>query len=221
VLKLIYETILHTAYALFIVGITISMATDATIRVNFSNYIGRTSSAVFIIVMVVMAAISYSLGKAYNKSEPYAPNTKRAINLIDDCLKGALFVVMIVFITGFVNENSSQNQIVIAYWIYIASMVFFTLLHLIKWIYYLCWTGKDNLKPWSPMVVTIDFTSPELVAAMVAMNTKGEGCEDKPREEGKKGLPNVRDYLPSSLDQYASMATDNQLNINRIQGWIR
>ena len=55
---------------------------------------------------------------------------------------------MIIFITDFVNENSSKLEIVISYWIYMVSMILFKILHIIKWYHYCIGSGKDNYKPW-------------------------------------------------------------------------
>ena len=63
---------------------------------------------------------------------------------------------MIIFITGFVNENKARTQLVIAYWIYIASMVLFKILHVIKWYYYCIGSGKDNFTPWTMAPAKVD-----------------------------------------------------------------
>lgn len=45
----------------------------------------------------------------------------------------------------------------LAYWTYFVSMLFYKLLHLIKWAYYLVGTGKDDFRPWEVRIITTEF----------------------------------------------------------------
>lgn len=40
-LQLLYETVLNLAYGVFLVGITLSLSTNPTIRQHFTDYLGR------------------------------------------------------------------------------------------------------------------------------------------------------------------------------------
>lgn len=104
------------------------------------------------ILITCLAIVSYSLSNAYRKDKKYQPVTKRAINLAGDIVKGTIFVLMIIFITSFVRENQESTEIVVAYVLYIVSMVLFKILHIIKWYYYLWGSGRNNLQPWSTIV---------------------------------------------------------------------
>jgi hypothetical protein len=72
-LKLVYETILNMAYALFLVGVMISLATDDQTRTSFIDYLGRSSSVAYLIVMLVLGVLNYSLNLASKKEKKYAP----------------------------------------------------------------------------------------------------------------------------------------------------
>ena len=146
---IIYQTILDLAYALFIIGITISLAVDQKTRDSFTTYLGKQSSIIFIVIMIILAVLSYSLSKAYSPDKNYQPNTKKKVNFVEDVVKGTIFLLMIIFITGFVNENKSQIKLQIAYWIYMISMILFKILHVIKWYYYCLGSGKDDTRPWA------------------------------------------------------------------------
>ena len=81
-LKLIYSTILNLAYALFLIGIMFSLATDSDTRDKFVDYLKRTLSVVFVVVMVILGVLTYSLSKAYASDKKYSPKTKRTINFV-------------------------------------------------------------------------------------------------------------------------------------------
>ena len=81
---MIYETILNLAYALFLIGIMFSLATDSETRNKFVDYLQRTLSVVFVVVMVVLGVLTYTLSKAYANDKKYSPRTKRTINFIED-----------------------------------------------------------------------------------------------------------------------------------------
>jgi hypothetical protein len=76
---------------------------------------------------------------------------------------------MIIFITGFVLENSERTQILIAFWIYIASMVLFAVLHIMKWYYYCCGRGKENFQPWMTQVTGQDFLNADQKKVILEM----------------------------------------------------
>ena len=94
------------AYALFLIGIMLSLATDEQTRNNFVDYLRRTVSVVEIVILMVLGVLVYSLSKAYHADKKYPPKTKRNINFLSDVIKGVIFVLMIVFISEFVWENS-------------------------------------------------------------------------------------------------------------------
>ena len=79
-----------------------ALATDSQTRTSFINYLSRTSSVIFVVVMIILGVINYSLGKAYASDKKYQPETKRNINFLEDCIKGSIFVIMIIFVTSFV-----------------------------------------------------------------------------------------------------------------------
>ena len=122
--------------------------TDQATRDSFIAYLGKQTSVFFLVIIIVLGVFSYTLSKAYGKDKNYTAGTKKKVNFIEDIVKGTIFVVMIIFITGFVNENSSKTQIVVAYWIFMISMVLFKILHIIKWYYYCIGDGKDANGPW-------------------------------------------------------------------------
>ena len=103
----------------------------------------------YLIVMAILGVFSYTLMKAYGSDKKYSPETKKKINFAEDLIKETVFVIMVIFVESFVKENSSVTTIVVAFYLYLASLVLFTIIFLIKWIYFLCGSGKDNCDPWT------------------------------------------------------------------------
>ena len=147
-LKLIYNGILYLAYSLLTVGITITLSTDAQTRTMFFEFLGKTSSIIYVSCMTLLAVISYMLSKAHHKDANYSPKTKKQLNFIDDIVKGSIFLLMVIFITGFVRDHTSKVSIIIAYAAFLISMVLFKILHIIKWYVYCIGKQSDNEQPW-------------------------------------------------------------------------
>ena len=61
-------------------------------------------------------------------------------------------------------DNKNQLTILVAYYLYIASIAMFTILHIIKWKVFCCGSGKDDLGPWEKSKDKVDdiFTKEEL-----------------------------------------------------------
>lgn len=80
ILKLIYDTFVNISYILFLVGGVVSLATNAEIRQKFIDYLKRSESTTFLIIIGVLAVISYTLMKAYGSDKKYSAPTKKVIN---------------------------------------------------------------------------------------------------------------------------------------------
>jgi len=65
---------------LFLIGGAVTLATDTQIRQSFIDYLKRSSSLGFLVVMGVLGVISYTLMRAYGAEKKYSPSTKRTIN---------------------------------------------------------------------------------------------------------------------------------------------
>lgn len=74
---------------------------------------------------------------------------KKAINFVEDVLRGIMYVIMLIFVTRFVIDHSEIGLLMLSYVLYIVSGSFFFLIRTGKWLYFLCGDGKDNLEPWS------------------------------------------------------------------------
>lgn len=74
---------------------------------------------------------------------------KKAINFVEDLLRGIIYVIMLIFVTRFVMDHSDIGMLMLSYALYITSGGLFFLVRTGKWFYFLCGEGKDNLAPWS------------------------------------------------------------------------
>lgn len=61
-----------------------------------------------------------------------------------------IFGILIGFVTPFVFSDVTRI-IMAAYWIFVVAAVFYLVTFFIKWGYYLCGGGKQNLTPWTPV----------------------------------------------------------------------
>ena len=137
-LKVIFEFILNLAYSLFTAAIGITLSLDSSFRQSITDYIGRGSNKAYVITLVVLGVLVLALNKLYVKDKHLSPTIRKVINFIEDLLRLAIFVIMLIFITTFVLENIVQTTLVAAYGLYILAGFLFVVLNCIKWIYFFC-----------------------------------------------------------------------------------
>lgn len=101
---------------------------------------------------------------------------------------------MIIYISTFVKENSNVTTIVVAFYMYLGSLILFTIIFLIKWIHFWCGSGKGNYDPWNVKPVREgSFLSPEQRTAILSMTN------DYLKQQGKGNLQ-LQSGVPTGLD---------------------
>jgi hypothetical protein len=146
VLKAIYELLLDLAYALFIAAIALTVSYDGTFGTEFRDYVQEPRQRGIVTVLVILGVIILAVNKIHSDHQTVnvSANYRKALALVEDVLRGIIYVILLVLVTPFVLNHSDVTLMMVSYFLYIISGAFFLAIKLIKWVSLLCGDAKNN-----------------------------------------------------------------------------